>query len=64
MRPGPGWDGVVVSAVSWMFMFYVYTYIIKVADILEKAVGDSVEFKTAEGNAEAYKIASITAYNA
>lgn len=32
------------------------------AEILDKAVGDSVEFKTAEGKAEAYKIASIAAF--
>ena len=32
------------------------------AEILDKAVGDSVEFKTAEGKAEAYEIASIAAF--
>ena len=34
------------------------------AQILDKAVGDQVEFTSAEGTTQAYKIASISAYNA
>ncbi len=34
------------------------------AQILDKAVGDQVEFTSAEGTTKAYKIASISAYNA
>ena len=34
------------------------------AEILDKAVGDQVEFTSAEGTTQAYKIASISAYNA
>jgi len=34
------------------------------AQILDKAVGDQVEFTSAEGATQAYKISSITAYNA
>ena len=34
------------------------------AEILDKAVGDQVKFTSAEGTTQAYKIASISAYNA